>query len=247
MTALETFRVGAFVVELHHDSDPESPRDWDNFGKIWTFDRRYNSPDETPARDPRAALECLAADLFPDANLDDMTDSDLLELVRRRAVVLPVFKYEHGGVAYSTGAFSCPWDSGQVGWTFATRAEILANWSGKRLTAALRKKAADLLTAGVKTYSQWANGEVYGYVIHTAEDPEDDDSLDHDGDHADSCWGFYGFEEVRAEGRSSAEYMEAERLKTAAMEALAARHDRQARLKTFIRNRVPLQVRAATL
>lgn len=247
MTALETFRVGAFVVELHHDDDPESPREWDNFGKIWTFDRRYNSPDATPARDPRAALESLAADLFPNANTDDMDDSALMALIERRAVILPVFKYEHGGVAYSCGAFSCPWDSGQVGWTFATRAEILANWGGKILTPARRKKAADLLRAEVETYSQWANGEVYGYVVHTAEDPEDPDSLDHDDDHTDSCWGFYGMEEARAEGRSSAEYSEAERLKAAAMEAETARHDRQNRLKTFIRNRVPLQVRAASL
>ena len=31
----------------------------------------------------------------------------------------------------------------------------------------------------IKTYTQWANGEVYGYC------------LDSENDHIDSCWGFY--------------------------------------------------------
>lgn len=238
MSAIETFEAFGLEIEIHHDTDSESPREWDNFGTIWTFQRRYNSPDKTPYSDPRECLEGLAHDLFGTScpDLDRLDDSGLLELVRRRAVVLPVYCYEHGNIAYSTGGFSCPWDSGQVGWTFATKAEILENWGGKILTPARRAKAAKLLSAEVETYSQYANGEVYGYVLQ-----------DENGETLDSLWGMYGFEYVQEEARAAAK-AERERLDTEAAAATrAALLARFARLKAFIRARVPLQVRAAAL
>jgi len=36
-------------------------------------------------------------------------------------VILPLYLYDHGGITMSTGAFSCPWDSGQVGWIYAPK------------------------------------------------------------------------------------------------------------------------------
>jgi hypothetical protein len=40
----------------------------------------------------------------------------------------------------------------------------------------------------VETWNQYLSGDVYGYVIE-----------DGDENHIDSCWGFYGFEECKAE------------------------------------------------
>lgn len=34
---------------------------------------------------------------------------------------LPLYVYDHSGVRLNTTGFSCPWDSGQVGWIVATR------------------------------------------------------------------------------------------------------------------------------
>jgi hypothetical protein len=47
----------------------------------------------------------------------------------------------------------------------------------------------------VETYSQWANGEVYGYDVQ-----------DKEGNSLDSCWGFYGIDYCREEALSQAEY-----------------------------------------
>ena len=35
--------------------------------------------------------------------------------------IVPLYCYEHGNITVSTGAFSCPWDSGQTGWVISTK------------------------------------------------------------------------------------------------------------------------------
>ena len=35
--------------------------------------------------------------------------------------ILPLYAYEHGMITVSTGPFSCPWDSGQVGFVVSTK------------------------------------------------------------------------------------------------------------------------------
>lgn len=51
----------------------------------------------------------------------------------------------------------------------------------------------------VKEWLNWCNGDVYGYTV-----------TDLEGNHIDSCWGYYGEEYAREEGESAAAYREAE-------------------------------------
>lgn len=78
-----------------------------------------------------------------------------------------LYKYEHGGVEYSLTPFSCPWDSGPVGYLAVKRSAFNAP-----------KKTAKSF---VRLASAWCNGEVYGFVAE-----------DGDGKEIDSCWGFVG-------------------------------------------------------
>lgn len=89
---------------------------------------------------------------------------------------VPLYIYEHGGVAYSAKPFGCPWDSGQCGVLVITKSRLkkmgCEDWDEERL---LRD------TEGwIKTFQQWANGDVYGYELLV------------DGEVVDSCFGFYG-------------------------------------------------------
>ena len=36
-------------------------------------------------------------------------------------VALPLYLYDHSGITMNTSGFSCPWDSGQVGWIYCTK------------------------------------------------------------------------------------------------------------------------------
>jgi hypothetical protein len=51
----------------------------------------------------------------------------------------------------------------------------------------------------INEWLAYANGEVYGYIVK-----------DNDGEHLDSCWGFYGYEFCKEEAKSQAEWHENE-------------------------------------
>lgn len=104
-------------------------------------------------------------------------------------VILPLYLYDHGGITISTGSFSCPWDSGQVGYIYLTPQTIADEWQGDR------DKAESYLRGEVETYDQYLTGDVYGFII------EDDE-----GDTLESCWGFFGADYCKAEAIAMAEH-----------------------------------------
>lgn len=144
--------------------------------------------------------------------------------ILRNHVILPIYAYEHGGITISTGGFSCPWDSGQVGFVYISREEAAlaynlpkdSSWSTMVRpvpladACTLHQWATDYCEDSVKTYDQWLQGDVYGYRIfeygpekqaivaaYQGVDVEDIDIDDIDLDRlneTDSCWGFYGQE-----------------------------------------------------
>jgi hypothetical protein len=153
---IETFDAPkGHTIEIHYDDHPESPREWGHDSTFWTFHSRYCSPDPDPD---------------PDYDLSD-------------CVWLPVFMYDHGGVAYNTTGFHCPWDSGCVGFIFIPKAKVREIHGWKRITKAREEQVKSQLKSEVEIYSQWANGQVYGFI-----------TKDPDGEEIDSCWGFYGFD-----------------------------------------------------
>lgn len=101
--------------------------------------------------------------------------------VLNKGVILPLFVYEHSGIAMNTRGFSCPWDSGQVGYIYATPEMIRKEYGVKIVTKSVREKVTKLLEAEVETYHQWLSGDVWGIVVE-----------DMYGDVVESCWGYYG-------------------------------------------------------
>jgi hypothetical protein len=91
-----------------------------------------------------------------------------------------LFLYDHGNTIYQVSEtgnpFSCPWDSGRVGSLFINKKE--SGGYRKKGAAAQRFKNAQAIA---EEYTDWANGNIWGYVIYSDED-----------DHLDSCWGFIG-------------------------------------------------------
>lgn len=168
-------------LRIMQDEDPMSPRDWDNLGKMVCFHRRYNLGDKHDLKS---------------SQFDGW--GELREHIEKElggVVILPLYLFDHSGITMSTDSSrfracdSAGWDWGQVGFIYATREDILKSWMKERLTLRLRARAVALLEAEVHTYDQYLQGDVHGYVI------EDDE-----GNHVDSCWGYFGEDEARAEG-----------------------------------------------
>lgn len=169
------------TIRYLYDQDAQSPREDDNLGTIATWHRRYTLGDVQPKETP----------------------SEYLAGLPKGSIVIPVYMYEHGGIALSTGRggqFSDPWDSGQLGVISISPEKIRAEYSVKRITAKLRERVTGYLKSEIEYYSMYLEGQCYGYIIEDA-----------DGETLDSCWGFIGHDYVREEARSQAEYFAAQR------------------------------------
>ena len=157
--ATYTEKYKGFTIEIHNDEDMESPREWDNLGTMVCFHRRYNLGDKTM-----------------------MNVEEAKAFVERKDVIsLPLYLYDHSGITMNTTGFSCPWDSGQVGYIYVTKDKIRKEFSVKNVTKKLIEKVLKSLRAEVAVYDQYLVGDVYGYSILG----EDDEVLD-------ACCGFYG-------------------------------------------------------
>jgi len=176
------------TIKIFHDTDPISPRDWDNLGTLICGHTRYNLGDSHEFSDAREFL----LDLCSISEISDLSEDQLVRRAEKHAVMLPVYLYDHSGLAMNTTGFHCPWDSGQFGYIYSTLETIREEYDVRRVTAALREKIAQVLKQEVDTYGDYLSGNVYGYVVEM-----DDDEID-------SCWGFIGdydgcvLEEARA-------------------------------------------------
>jgi len=154
------------LLKIWRDECPENPCSWDNLGTMVCWHRRYNLGDQHDFRSPEDFQEWVK------------------EIGRKNFVILPLYLYDHSGITISTTPFSCPWDSGQVGWIYVTKTCLREEFGVKRITKNIIRRAEEILRAEVKTYDQYLRGEVYGFTAYEVA-----------GGNIvkiDSCGGFYG-------------------------------------------------------
>ncbi|WP_137887472.1 hypothetical protein [Pseudomonas sp. 2FE] len=170
-------------VEIVQDSDAENPRKWDNLATMVCAHRRYDLGDESGTRE---ALDLIYENLT-DEQLDqiDFDASHVPDIEKAlqltgKAIILPLYLYDHSGITMKTTQFACRWDSGQVGFIFVSKAKVRSEMSWKRLTAERIERVHAMLVGEVTVYDQYLTGDVWGFRV-----TEDDEETD-------SCWGFYG-------------------------------------------------------
>jgi hypothetical protein len=117
---------------------------------------------------------CVSGGVIP----EEFEDED-------NVISLPVYAYIHSGILLSTAPFSCPWDSGQCGVIVVTKDRVRSEFGWKVITKKRREKIEELLRSEIEIFSKFIAGEVYGFEI-----------VDKDGEHVDSCWGFYSEDEA---------------------------------------------------
>lgn len=171
------------------------------------------------AENPRRAFDCNVGKFAvekhcryvdDEANLEldfCSRDDDEKALDADKSIIayLPVYVYDHSGVCMNTTGFSCPWDSGQIGYIVALREDVKAiQPSWKIITEKRREIILEWLRGEVETYSAYMSGEVYGFQIVELSDPDDPDS----GEIADSCWGYYGDDGIKAIREDHPEFKE---------------------------------------
>lgn len=145
------------TLRIYPDSDVTSPRDNDNLGTLACWHRRYTLGDVQPKQDPIEYQEALPKD----------------------TLIVPVYMMDHSGISLSISDYGDPWDSGQVGIYHVSPEEIIEAYGED--TPETRKRAEEGIKAEIQEYSDWVNGNCWGFEI-----------LDADGSHVDGCSGFIG-------------------------------------------------------
>ena len=130
-------------------------------------------------------MDDLMRDLY--YRLDELEVSTLRALIDPdKLAILPLYLLDHSGLSMSTNSFGDPWDSGQVGWIYMTKATFLRDTGYTK--ADWPRRAYENLEGEVKTYNQYLIGDVCGFQEF---------ELDEEGNWIETdncCCGFYGFD-----------------------------------------------------
>lgn len=123
--------------------------------------------------------------------VDTLPNSDLYALAAEKNIILPLNLYDHSMLSMSISSFlgraqHAEWDSGQVGWIYATPEDIEKEYGS--LTPENYEKAEALLKSEVECYDYYLSGQCYGFRLYE------------NGEETDSCWGFLGsFSDIKTE------------------------------------------------
>ena len=184
---------------LVNDCDPMNPmEDWDTLMNYYTWENRYISmqkganqfSDEEDwydsvmgegaylrqaqkSKENNRSVVGFAYDLC--ANLD-----------KKGIYALPILKYEHSLVRYHIGDSVDRWDGGVVGFAWRDKKELCKEYGVKKLSQKLKAETIEkVVESELRAYTNFANGEAYGFELYSREDGEDP---------IDSCYGFIGFD-----------------------------------------------------
>lgn len=119
-------------------------------------------------------------------------DSIVNQWKEQNLCILPVYMYDHSGITLSTGPFSCPWDSGRVGFIYVTKETC-------KQQGVTFNNAESILKNEIKELDAYLTGDVYSYTIwETEEDCDPTEIYEHldnfeKVDNYAGCGGFYGY------------------------------------------------------
>ena len=163
------------------DEFPTNPREDTEYNHMVCFHSKYNLGDTDKSLG------------YSKKELKDRVNGwgalkKILQKEHNTVVILPLYLYDHGGITMNTTGFSCPWDSGQVGFIYVTKEDIEASYP-KFETITSKRKALlkECLLAVVDVYDHYLRGECYGYVLEelTCEKCGTWEEIE-------SCYGFVG-------------------------------------------------------
>lgn len=152
--------------EVWPDPDPTSPRENDNLGTMLYSHSRYVLGDER--------TRC--------SSFDEYLES--AKISPDEVVSLPLYLSDHSGLKMSTQDFNDPWDSGVVGVIFVPFEKLRDEFGVATVDEQTIERAQNVLRAEVEEFSQYLEGDIYGFRLRRKE-----------GDkwvEEESGWGFYG-------------------------------------------------------
>lgn len=196
-------------------------KEFDNVGTMYCWHSRYNLGDEQPSIQaaeqiikmlsdtedgPKITRRLEKMDAAAEKNspipgtkhyreyweLHDAAKRKYLDYyLKRHFVHLPLYLYDHSGLAIRHTPFGCRWDSGLLGFISASKAVLVKEGllkQGERLTPKNRARIERTLIAEVAQYDAYQQGQVYGFKQQVSDDGGETWVTE------DSTWGYYGYD-----------------------------------------------------
>lgn len=214
--SIKSIEYKGYHIEILREEYPLNPREeYDTLGVMVCFHDRYRFGDkhDIPHRD-YAGLNDVKAHLTSKYEI---------------AVILPVYMYDHSGITISHEPFSCPWDSWQIGFIYATKEVVRNRFGHKRITKQLIEQTRSALLGEIRLYDDYLTGNCYRYYIRN-----------NAGEVVESLGGFYGsdgdFDDLITTAKGDINHL-----------VQQVMIEKQKRLKTFIQSKVPLDKRRELL
>lgn len=157
-------------LEIRYDEFPPNPRvDYDNLGTMVCRHKKYS---------------------FGDVNTESEVQKVMSEINSANALIIPIYMYEHGGIAFKASPFSDTWDSGQLGIMYVSHEKIIHEYGS--LSEHSLERAQKVMIGELEDYSKYVNGEIYEYRV-----------LNDDDEELDSERGFFDIDDAKEEGMAS--------------------------------------------
>jgi len=154
--------MGTLTYKIVDDMSPQNPcQEYDMLSKFIIFHRNYDFGNCKDFKKP-----------------DDFNAFRIFH--KEEVAIWPLYMYDHSGITISLSPFSCPWDSGQVGWVWVPLETIKKEY-GDCPFKEVMDKVYDIVKAEVQEMDYYVSGQTYGFEI-----------VDEDDEVVDSCYGFYG-------------------------------------------------------
>ena len=175
---LETLSSDAIIKTVKDGNVKDLKLEYDRSEKGWQIKSYYEPTQKWCDQDFFEGTLEENKDDIAESLVNEMSNDTLMVLAKTKNEILPLYLYDHSGITMNTTGFHCPWDSGQVGWTYVSHTEIEKQYYG--LNPQTIERANNTLVGEVKDYDSYLTGDVYGFRYFE------------NGEESDSCWGFLG-------------------------------------------------------
>lgn len=153
--------------DIDFDIDELLNYDFDLYLYTWHRNYRIGMPNPFSTREEMFAH---ILDMRPET-FEGYSNDELLKKASTKCVILPVYMYDHSGIALSTSPFNDPWDSGLLGYIFAYKDDIRKAYGVTRISPKLKEDVLEVFKHNIKIIDDVYNGNVFKVTIEDINQP----------------------------------------------------------------------------
>ena len=184
------------IIKIVADEVPFNPLEDEEDYNFYTWHNNYFSITKTNAfNKPSDWVDSILGDGAFDRQKEKSQENnrnvvgfayDICSLLDKKGIwALPILMFEHSMVEYYIGNSIDRWEGSVVGFAWAEKETLYDVYGVKKLTKSIKEKVKSFVSSSLKTYTDYANGDVYMAVLYNSQEDCDNDNSE------DSICGLY--------------------------------------------------------